>query len=1224
MRKPRKEIPLFDLGSIQQKVGQHKGVINNLEWSPDGKKLATSCADQNIYLWNATNGKAIGKRDGHSDTVNVIKWAPDGKLLASASRDKKIFVWDIRKRPTFTLLEGHEKSVEAVLWSDKEDFLTSISRDKTIRKWDIHKGVCLKKIKWNPNKFFNSTLSYDGKRVAFLTEGNSIRIFDLIASKFILEFDGHDHDILDLAWSPCGKMLASASRDKTIRVWDIKIGALKYILKGHYHTVYKVIWSPNGKRLASSSADETVRLWDAETGKLANILEGHKNTISCLSYSFDGNLLASKSWDKSIRIWSSKNWDTIGILKEKASGGNWFHGIVFSPKNLILAALGEEDTIIRLIDLKHYDKTSTNTIHYINPKIVLIGDKGVGKTGLAIRVAEKTFRLTEPTHGAKCYQIPITKDIPGIHENSKLRIELTLWDLAGQMDYRIIHQLFLDDVDIAFLLFDGSDPYDPFREVHFWAKLLRKRIHKDSLIYLISARSDFCSITVSDEDIKQILTKYDFKEHFNISSKNDIGVDSLMRRVLQDITWDKLPRTTKPHLFKLIEDFILNNRQFSNPMITFQNIQHEVEKNIPQMGSKRSEIETVISLLQARGLVYRLEFTSDLAWILLKPELFYQHASSIILAARKNSSGAGIIGEHELLSGVIDLPGVKRLPSTEEKILLESIVETFIRCDICFRERGLLIFPSQFNVTRPFHENDDLKPEVSYTFSGNIDEIYALLVVRLHYSDHFKLENRWKYAAEFSVNGSILGFMIMPEESGTGFIDVYFSTEVSKNDRILFIRLIEHHLTSKGISIEERIRVYCNSCSKEIENNDAINARIEANKLTIVCQYCDTILPILCNVKERYIEKKIHTRKKRELIDKSRRRVDLELKDFHTEHVQYMQENGDETYILHISDIHMKSKKDARNQLAKLQTDLTKELKINCLNYVVISGDIGYLSTPNEYGAALEFLSPLLSRFGLDSRKVVVVPGNHDVNWQYSEEAYVYLSKSKVKDHPSDTNTISLGEHGILSCDKELYKRRFYNFSHYFYEKLTNGRSYPSNEYEQGIIYEYPEHHILFLSLNSCYAIDHLNHNRSGVSDEALSYSINQLLSKNHDDSWLKIGVWHHPVTYAEAMNADFLEILSVHGFNICMHGHIHEAIECFHKYDKNRGLRVIGTGAFGGTSLQQVPGIPLQYNLLIVKHKARKIVVETRKREKLNGAWSADARWIDKNNPSPRYTFTY
>ena len=65
-------------------------------------------------------------------------------------------------------------------------------------------------------------------------------------------------------------------------------------------------------------------------------------------------------------------------------------------------------------------------------------------------------------------------------------------------------------------------------------------------------------------------------------------------------------------------------------------------------------------------------------------------------------------------------------------------------------------------------------------------------------------------------------------------------------------------------------------------------------------------------------------------------------------------------------------------------------------------------------------------------------------------------------------------------------------------------------------------------------------------------------------DGWLKIAVWHHPVAGQEMMNDEFMQLLAVHGFQVCLHGHIHEAIEGFHKYDDRRGVRIIGAGTFG------------------------------------------------------------
>jgi len=93
-------------------------------------------------------------------------------------------------------------------------------------------------------------------------------------------------------------------------------------------------------------------------------------------------------------------------------------------------------------------------------------------------------------------------------------------------------------------------------------------------------------------------------------------------------------------------------------------------------------------------------------------------------------------------------------------------------------------------------------------------------------------------------------------------------------------------------------------------------------------------------------------------------------------------------------------------------------------------------------------------------------------------------------------------------------------------------------------------------------------------------------------------------------MNDEYLQLLSVHKFQICMHGHIHEAIECFHKYDDRRGIHIIGAGTFGARAKEQVPGIPLQYSLLTLDPDEWTITLNTRKKEKPNGAWSADARW--------------
>jgi predicted MPP superfamily phosphohydrolase len=560
--------------------------------------------------------------------------------------------------------------------------------------------------------------------------------------------------------------------------------------------------------------------------------------------------------------------------------------------------------------------------------------------------------------------------------------------------------------------------------------------------------------------------------------------------------------------------------------------------------------------------------------------------------------------------------GFERLPQEQERIVLEATAELLIQHDLCFREMGFLVFPSQINVTRPAPLKAHPRTEVAYRFSGSIETIYTSLVVRLSYTNYFQREDQWKYAVEFSRDRRRLGFSMQQVEEGTGELEIHFDTGISESDRITFIRFVTDHLRTKGIDIHEQIRLYCTKCGEEVKNRKAIAARVNTGKLDIPCQFCATSVIIPKSIEERYLRDRSLVGKQRQLVENVAKRTEKEIEEFKADQQQYKQEKDHRIHILHMSDIHLETESYARKYRMQLETDLLKELNVKRLEYLVISGDIANHSTEEEYKAAFELVNGLVNRFGLDAGRVVIVPGNHDLNQQLSKKAYPFIYNDDLHDPLPEGTYIPAGDAGVLRRDDELYKKRFDLFAH-FYKKVYRGRDYPLDYAEQSMIIEQHEDKILFLALNSCWQIDHHFRQRAGINMDALSRALDRLQDGKYDD-WLKIAVWHHPVTGKEMMNDEFLQLLSVHNFLICMHGHIHEAIECFHKYDDRRGIHIIGAGTFGAPSKEQVPGIPLQYNLLTFDPDKRTVTVNTRKKEKPDGAWSADARWGDKNRPDP------
>src|SRR6266702_1204249 len=314
-------------------------------------------------------------------------------------------------------LRGHKDTITQMAWSPDGRILASGSneKDKTIRLWDGQTGQALR------------TLT------------------------------GHSDMVQGVAWSPNGDILASGGvrEDRSIQFWNTQTGQVLRTLTGHSKSVNSVAWSPDGRMLTSASGDQTIRLWDTQTGQQISILEGHTNQITSVSFSYDGRLLASKSFDNTVRIWRTDMLEEVVNFGESSSR----YGLVrlaFHPTAPILAT--PEDKTIRIWELD-FDALlkvapSAPYVHYTTAKIALVGDSSVGKTGLGYRLAEDRFQLTESTHGQQFWVV----DKLGKILTDGTQCEAVLWDFAGQPNFRPIHSLFLDDIDLALVLFDPARP----------------------------------------------------------------------------------------------------------------------------------------------------------------------------------------------------------------------------------------------------------------------------------------------------------------------------------------------------------------------------------------------------------------------------------------------------------------------------------------------------------------------------------------------------------------------------------------------------------------------------------------------------------------------------------------------------------------------------------------------------------------------------------------------
>ena len=84
--------------SAFQRWLKHKEKIMAVDFSPDGKKVATASGDRTARIWNAETGELEGDPLKHDAEVRVAIFHPYAKLALTASVDHTAALWNLQTR----------------------------------------------------------------------------------------------------------------------------------------------------------------------------------------------------------------------------------------------------------------------------------------------------------------------------------------------------------------------------------------------------------------------------------------------------------------------------------------------------------------------------------------------------------------------------------------------------------------------------------------------------------------------------------------------------------------------------------------------------------------------------------------------------------------------------------------------------------------------------------------------------------------------------------------------------------------------------------------------------------------------------------------------------------------------------------------------------------------------------------------------------------------------
>jgi len=614
----------------------------------------------------------------------------------------------------------------------------------------------------------------------------------------------------------------AAGAELDLRIADLTLGATS--------------WSPSGKTIAVP-ANYTISIVKPESGRVITELKAHTNAVLGVAFSPDERLLASIGWDSTIRLWAVADWRLLATiaLGPKTKTSKWL-ALRFHPKLPLLCSVGTEGGVsLYELDVESLLGAPAAPVkRYATAKVVLVGESGVGKTGLGYRLATGQYKEHSSTHGQQFWVIDSLEQTRA----DGVRCEVVLWDLAGQPDYRLIHVLFLDDADAALVVVDAARRHELLDVATFWIKALAAARPGGCVKLLVAARSDRGNAAVSPQELQEFAARSGVEAGFvETSALTGDGLADLARVLREHVRWDDLPMVVEtPALAAARAEVLRVKEQQAGeaPFVPIADLQARLG-----VQADAAELDASVRDLQVHGFVHLLRAADGTRLVLLKPELLNNLASSLVLEARRNDRGLGALDEAAVFAGRYRFPELDGLRDEQRRVLAESAIVLFLEHNVCFREllgdQVLLIFPELINERPPtLADATRFVDDVTYVVTGSIENVYASLVVLLGYTNVLRRKDQWRNQARYELDQHLLHFRQERPQDDRLEIVLSYPDGVPDWAKRVFQGLVEQFLQRRQVTARMYPRVACPQCGHVLPRAQVIEFIDEGTGIT----YC--------------------------------------------------------------------------------------------------------------------------------------------------------------------------------------------------------------------------------------------------------------------------------------------------------------------------------------------------------------------------------------------------
>ncbi|XP_078362690.1 transducin beta-like protein 2 isoform X1 [Oculina patagonica] len=314
---------------------------------------------------------------GHTGDVLDLEFSLNGKYMASTSQDRTVRLWSVKdfKEKEHKYIRANvdfDHGTKVNFSPDTRAFITALANGNTIRVFKVNKkkdgsgasatGEFDFPVKHSA-EIINIAVASSGKFIMSCSRDTTIILWNL-KGEVLSIIDTRQMNNSFASISPCGKFVASAGFTPDVKLWSVeftKSDEFKQVsrameLKGHTAGVYHFSFSADSTRMATVSKDGTWKIWDIDV-EYTKKQDPHLLITGIYDASFGvyNNMLISMSPDayitavamgRSLGIFNTENGSLEEMLEEVH--GDDITAIAWHPSSRYLATAGGSDRQIRV------------------------------------------------------------------------------------------------------------------------------------------------------------------------------------------------------------------------------------------------------------------------------------------------------------------------------------------------------------------------------------------------------------------------------------------------------------------------------------------------------------------------------------------------------------------------------------------------------------------------------------------------------------------------------------------------------------------------------------------------------------------------------------------------------------------------------------------------------------------------------------------------------------